>query len=485
MMMKLKFKNLLLLFVMVALAASCGDDDDNGPDLSDPDDADMESVEITDETEELEGAMYGTLTEGTYKLVGDLYILEGEEIVMEPGVRIESTAGGIDVGESHSIFVNGSFYSLGTENNPNWITTVPENRSKANFLKGYLGTIEGRPSAENMVFKWTHIEFGGGPSGPGSNLYDEGETMKTIRTQSFDTKLIVEDSWFFGTTDDAIRPDGAKIAILRNTFESIGGIEGEILNAKNSVQGDFAYNMIIGHGTNGPKTGGSSSGPSSGDVTTDINVYNNTIVGGGFRRVADGRGGSMNIERQARGYWYNNLVVNCRYGMRVVDDTDYDNTYIGYTHYYGNDVFNNDEGDLSNNFYPEHGTIVRDWDAGHNPSNPFPTDHIEGDNLDNVDPEFVDAKIDFMQADYRNVHEGTTHEPLDLNRVGDQDFRLDPNSPLVGAGSATAFNPVNSITTIGDKGLSAPVPGPSDDIGCYPSNNNGNQHFTHDYYPSN
>ncbi|TVR86883.1 MAG: hypothetical protein EA411_09145 [Saprospirales bacterium] len=460
------------------LIVACGSDDDMGPGDPDPDpDPDPnESVEITDETTELQGNMHGTLRSGrTYQLVGDLTVLPDREIVMEEGVRIESTAGGEDGGEAFSFIIRGSFYSLGTEDNPNWITTVPENRTHENWNQGYIGGFIGLVGAQDIVIKWTHMEYFGGRMRGTSSVYDEGETIYGFYTEDESTRLIIEDSWFRYFLDDAIRPEGGKIAILRNTFEGIGGVEGEALNAKSGTVGVFAYNMMIGIATNGPKTG------SGGGLPTQsiIDVYNNTIVGGGFRRVAPGRGGSMNVENGAGGYWYNNAVINCRYGMRVVNDTDYSRTFIGHTHYYGHGIFDDNEGPLSDNFYPENGTIGDD----------FPNDHIVNDNLNNEDPLFVNYQADgFDQEDYRNVHVNSSVEPFNLNFIGDQDFRLQAGSPLVGAGDAEAFMPNATITEIGPRALSFPVPPPSVDIGAFPTSGFadgiGNRHLVHDYYPN-
>ena len=478
----LSFNKLMTLLIAATLFVGCSsDDDDNngtngdsGPVLGPQQTG--ESTEVTGETEELSGAMHGTLQANkTYKLVGDLTVQEGRELVLEEGVRIESTAGGEAMGEAFSFHIFGSFYSLGTESNPNRITTIPENRTESNWNQGYIGGFIGMQGAKDIVLKWTHMEYFGGRMQYQNPVFDEGETIYGFYTEDENTTLIIEDSWLRFFLDDAIRPEGGKIAILRNTFESIGGVEGEALNAKSGTVGVFAYNMVIGLATNGPKTG------SGGGLPTQsiIDVYNNTIVGGGYRRVAPGRGGYMNIERGAGGYWYNNIVANCRYGMRVVDDADYNRTFIGYTHYFGHGTFDNDEGPLSDNFYPENGAINDD----------FPMSHITNDNLDNIDPEFANHDVtQFSQSDYRGVHEQSIITPHNLNRVGNQDFRLSGSSPLIGAGSTSDFTPNNPFgSTTGEKSLTYPIPAPSADIGCYPStgfdNGKGNRHYTHDYYP--
>lgn len=471
------FKRFTFLLALSMLVVACGSDDDMGPTDPDPTDPDPnESVEITDETTELKGNMHGTLRSGrTYRLVGDLTVLPDREIVMEEGVRIESTAGGEAGGETFSFIIRGSFYSLGTEQNPNWITTIPENRSKENWNQGYIGGFIGLAGAKDIVIKWTHMEYFGGRMRGASTVFDEGETIYGFYTEDENTRLIIEDSWFRYFLDDVLRPEGAKIAILRNTFEANGEVEGEALNAKSGTVGVFAYNMIIGMATNGPKTGSGGGLPTQ----TIIDVYNNTIVSGGYRRVAPGRGGSMNVENGAGGYWYNNAVINCRYGMRVVSGTDYSRTFIGHTHYFGHGIFDDNEGPLADNFYPETGTIGID----------FPESHIVNDNLNNEDPMFVNYDAtQFSQADYRFAHENSSIANANLSYIGNQDFRLQPESPLVGAGSTDAFTPTASITEVGPRALSYPVPPPSADIGAYPTtgfnNGVGNRHLVRDYYPN-
>lgn len=453
----MSISNLKYLFFFLALSfmVACGKDDDDT--IIDDDDVTPEgSVLITDATTELQGRMHGVLKSGrTYQLVGDLYIDEGKEILMESGTRLESTAGGVDANQSFSIFVDGSFVSLGTQQNPNWITTTPDKATPENFLKGFVGTIEAREKAEALIFKWTHLQYMGGPSGPGSALYDEGETMKGIRTRTEEVKLIIEDSWFFGTTDDAIRPDGGKISILRNTFEAVGGVEGEGVNVKGGTVGSIAYNVFIGGATNGPKTANSGGKPTQ----ANVDIYNNTILTSGFRRVASGRGGSINIENGAKGKIYNNIIVNCRFGMRVVAGADYANTEINNNWYFGNGSYENVA--FADEFYPSAGVIPEEY--------PFP----DNDFIQNEDPMFVNYDVNqFADSDYLMADE-LSIMPFNMNRVGSQNLRLAPGSPAIGVGY-TGFTPVNIITETGERG--ANVTPPSADLGAYPTDGSGNQH---------
>ena len=53
---------------------------------------------------------------------------------------------------------------------------------------------------------------------------------------------------------------------------------------------------------------------------SNVRMYNNTIVNSGYRRSAAVRGGSINFEEGAGGMAYNNLIVNCKFGLRVVNN---------------------------------------------------------------------------------------------------------------------------------------------------------------------
>jgi hypothetical protein len=85
-------------------------------------------------------------------------------------------------------------------------------------------------------------------------------------------------------------------------------------------------------------------------------MYNNTMVDCGYRRAAAGRGGSLNFEEGSKGVAYNNLMVNCKFGLRIVGSANYsgntlviaDTTNIkyGYNYNYA------DSASVANQFYP-------------------------------------------------------------------------------------------------------------------------------------
>ena len=81
---------------------------------------------------------------------------------------------------------------------------------------------------------------------------------------------------------------------------------------------------------------------------SNLHIYNNTIINCGYRRAAAGRGGSINFEQDAAGLAYNNLMVNCKFGIRIVANpiADTANTHYGYNLNYG------DSASVVNQFIP-------------------------------------------------------------------------------------------------------------------------------------
>ena len=89
----------------------------------------------------------------------------------------------------------------------------------------------------------------------------------------------MEDSWIYGSTDDAVRVTDGKINVMRNTFEKTGSNTGESLNVKSGTVGDIGYNLFIGSATNGTKI--SNAGATA--IQCNVHCYNNTYVDCGYR----------------------------------------------------------------------------------------------------------------------------------------------------------------------------------------------------------
>ncbi|MBC9932460.1 hypothetical protein [Chitinophaga qingshengii] len=421
------------------------------------------SKPITSDT--LSGAIQGTLLAGkTYYFATDITINDGDTLFLQSGVKLIALGDGSSQLKSPQITVNGSLISLGTKEAPNYITVSEALRTPENAFKGIWGGIQCTPAKDkqggDLILKWTHLEYAGGPVAIGNDVYKAGDPRYMIYFANVDKNFILEDSWITGSKDDAIRTDGGRISIMRNTFEMCGEKGGEALNMKSGTIGDVAYNVAIGTATNAFKVS------NSGDKTiqANVNIYNNTMINCGFRQTKEGRGGGINYEAFAKGKAFNNLFINCRVSMRVVGGAgtgaDLANLSYGNNLYYGNAP-----------------TLVTQFNATDGVSTFGATD-IHGDIKQNS-PVFYAYDVD--QFDYATLG-GTNKAPavswkqqaLPLLRQGTSNFRIRQGSPAIGKGN-TQFAPMN-ITSMKNEGAAAEVTRPGKDLGAYQLDGTGNQH---------
>lgn len=440
-------RKLTLLTVLLSfLAISCSDDNPTQVEIDEPDDNDEDIVTITDDTTELEGEMRGTLLEGrTYVMKGDVIIPEGEEIIAEPGVTVIAEGDGGDIGPEFT--VHGSFMSLGTQANPVLLTVPEELRTHENRFAGLWGGLQGSETTAAIVLKWTRMEYFGGEGGPGTPR--AGSIRYGIWTLSDQTEVVIEDSWFYGGKDDVYRPVGGKINIVRNIFEEIGEDGGDVINVKGGTVGNIAYNLVIGGATNSFKPSDDGDSP----VQSNIAVYNNTILNSGFRRAGLNRGANINFENGARGVAYNNILVNNKRGIRVLEDSDLVNIDVDYNLYYATHQ------ELADEFIPS--------DAEGSTLEVLGDNNMIGEAGD-YNPMFVNYDIDlYTMEDY----ESFLDQPLEMNIVSPWDFRLSAESPAIGAGT-TDFDLIDVDFTL--TGEAAPtLMQPHADLGAYPTDGSG------------
>jgi hypothetical protein len=423
----------------------------------------------------LAGPIKGTLlADQVYTVGGDVYINEGDTLVVQPGVHINFPG---DM--PYCFVVKGTFLSLGTQEKPIYFTVpsavktdqIGADPTKDPALQGLWGGILGETGFKSIIIKWTHIEFGGGKLGTSPvSFIANGKTCYAISTNDPNGLLVLEDSWIYGALDDPIRPFGCKMHIMRNTFEKCGFTGGEAMNIKSGVVGDFAYNLIIGSATNGPKA----SNNGGKNPQTNINMYNNTIITSGWRRNSAGRGGSLNYEEGSRGLYYNNLMVNCKYGPRVVGATanyngnalvvaDTANIKGGYNYNYV------DKADIAGEIYPVgFATKPSAFDIPA-PSTFLPAKYVPGQVYDGS------SVVGKNNPQFKNFPLPQTTPTLgDIAVVGTFDFHLTATSPAIGKGY-TGFAPLGVIPVNAKFGATEITP-PSSDIGCFPSNGKGNKH---------
>ena len=428
----------------------------------------------------------------TYNIQGDIMINAGDTLNIQPGAQV------IFMGQ-YNIWVKGNLFSLGSKSAVINITyngaskqdqpSTPVASDPA--YQGLWGGIWCDTSAQNVVLKWTNITFAGAPIAntppiAGASVGDSYD----IFFQNKNGNFIMEDSWLYGATDDAIRFKSGRFSFMRNTLEKGGPTGGDFFNCKGSSVGDCAYNLFIGCATNGPKA--SNHAQPAGGAQTNCNFYNNTIVNSGYRMVELGRGGSIDYEEGAKGNAYNNLVVNCRFGFRIVGATE---SYLGNAllvadttsmkGHYGNQFNYSDSAIGVAEFYPVTPDSSADGTGGvphagmwaypqstdiPNIVSILPTGFYPGDTYSSIV-----GQVQTMQQNpkFANFPLPEASTPQNIAYATGFDFHLQSGSPAIGKGF-TGFSPLAVVPQGGDFGANETAPG--GDIGAYQSNGSGNQH---------
>ena len=416
------------------------------------------------------GAIKGTMLSGkTYTIGCDVIVNKGDTLFLQPGVTINVT-------NKSAIIVKGIFISQGTAASPNWITVssaVKNDTPGADPATdpAYGGLWKGLyadSSCKLMVLKWTHIEFAGGALGTSSASVagQSNTTAFSILFQNYLGSFVIEDSWIYGGVDDPVRVSSGRIAIFRNTMEKGGLNGGDGFNVKGATQGDMAYNFFIGNATGGQKA--SNKGQPSGAPTCNVVMYNSTFINCGYRQIQTGRGANINFEEGARGKFYNNLAVNCKFGYRVVNTpvADTANLSYGYNYQYGDSV------SVTSQFFPV-GYITRPQTTDYpNPASYLPANYTLGAIYDGTavvqqgNPKFVNYPLPVTGG----------LKLRDISAVGNFNFHLQANSPCVGKGyTGLNLQPLKMVVEDPIYGVSY-YPQPGVDLGAYQLNGFGNNH---------
>jgi hypothetical protein len=413
----------------------------------------------------LSGSIKGTMLQGqTYTVAGDITVNAGDTLVIQPGVTVKITG-------KYDFIVKGTFLSLGTQAAPIWITSgtahqdqpfssITASLSSDPAYQGQWYGINCDTTCALFVMKWTHVEFGGAtfastPPVAGTTV---GTASFLIMFQNINGIFDMEDSWIYGSTDDAVRITDGKINVMRNTFEKCGSNTGEALNVKSGTVGDIAYNLFVGAATNGTKM--SNAGATA--IEANLHCYNNTYVDCGYRSdTYAGHGGSIDLEKQGKAYIYNNLIVNSRVGLRIVNTADTTNSQYGNTYNYGDSL------SVANQFYSVGDATHPQTTDIPTPSSYLPSGYTEGAVYDGSsvvsvgNPQFKN----FTLPNYK-------YQQYDF--ASGFDFHLASNSPAIAKGY-TSFAPLGVVPVSANFGATA-VDAPGADMGCYQSNGTGNLH---------
>jgi hypothetical protein len=426
------------------------------------------------------GSISGTMLSGkTYTVSCDIFVNPGDSLIIEPGVRVifQNQAG---------LIVQGNLFSLGTAEKPIYLTVTGQTKTDAPVL-GYSASkdsafagkwkgVIGDKTCKYLILKWTHIEYAGALLGntvaPLLGLAATDNSYGVFFSNGAGY-FVFEDSWIYGTVDDAIRVagSGGNFAIFRSTFEKCGKSGGDVLNVKAGGIGDMAYNFFIGNATNALKAANSGSGP--GINNCEVRIYNNTLISGGWRQTKSGRGGSINFEKLAYGQAFNNLIVNCRWGLRLSSDIP-DTAYM-YKGNYGYNFYWAENATIANQIFPYTPGAVTKPVATDLP-NPFsylPTNYAytpcvayDGTKaVQAIDPQFYNYPLP-VQGGYA---------AQDITAIGNFKFTLKSTSPCIGKGF-TNFKPMKVVPVDVKYGITS-YSEPGKDIGCYQFDGTGNQHY--------
>ena len=456
------------------------------------------------------GSYKGTMTSGnTYTINGNFIINKGDTLLLQPGVTVCAAPNSAAI-----VIVKGVLISLGTQAKPNYFTACsitptdapevnPATDPTWNGGNGQWLGIACDTSCRLCDLQWTHIEYVGGlyPGTLPFNAGTSGAAAWPVFFQNASGDFILTDSWIYGSCDDGIRFAGGRIYCARNTLEKLGYTGGDGLNAKNGTQGDMSFNLCMGDATNTTKC----SNKGGAATECNINMYNNTYVDCGYRQASyAARGSDIDYEQQGEGICYNNLIVNCRNGIRVGNGENQipwpDTTHltIGYNYIYADSVwevnqfFDNIAGSgLKPNAYivpnflvPPASTYLPNggkdfYDPTSNPNGDDPAYNAPALALQN-NPMFVNFPLPEPIPAGGNLSYICSVNTGNALGVGTYDFHLKAGSPAIGVGF-TGFKPFQNIINPVSKDITnanfAPIVSqPSADMGCYPSAGGGNQH---------
>src|SRR5579872_5184213 len=237
------------------------------------------------------------LTDSTYTVNGDVTVLKGDTLTVQPGAVI-------NVPGNHAFYIQGVFQSLGTPAQPITFTSPTAQ-------PGQWGGFQA-DSCQGFTAYWTKFLWTGGPD-------SSGGTRQAISI-SVPIPVDIEDCWFVGGQDNQIGVfSTANVKILRNSFYGNGTTDGEAIDFHSGVTGVVAYNVIWGQAGSAIKVYTSSTIQ---NPQTDVEVYNNTCVDNGFRRGAAEPGRGVIVDAYSQARVYNNLLANNYWSLDITQTAD-------------------------------------------------------------------------------------------------------------------------------------------------------------------
>lgn len=263
------------------------------------------------------GGLLGTrtLTAGTYTLDSSAFVDVSETLTVLPGVKVLATG-------NYNIEIAGTFICNGTDENPIIFTANDEKTAHDSLGRsGWWGGILIDSTSLNVSVTYTHIDYTGGPDGSGG--FQASFDVEGSQSYNGGAKIIFENNWMFGGMDDAIHLKGyITVSVKKNVLQRLGGPDGDLMNIKAGVQGDIAYNYIWSSANSSIKL---NTGKTVLSPQTKLNIYNNTMIDGSWRKVGE-LSSAILIDQFSAANIYNNIIVACRNGINITSKADANNT---------------------------------------------------------------------------------------------------------------------------------------------------------------
>ncbi|MGL4293160.1 MAG: right-handed parallel beta-helix repeat-containing protein [Bacteroidales bacterium] len=253
----------------------------------------------------------------TVFLTDHFLVKKDQSLYVEEGAKIIASNSEL----KPEIVVLGNLYCMGTATSP-IVFSVEESSKNDRFSRNWGGIICGYDSRE-VYLNHTTIEYGGAQTTDKSLSFinelfktETGEGVPGLHFCNPQGALVIINSTFRNNAEDHLYITGGKSIIANNKFITNGFDGGEAINYKSECLADLAYNLIYDANTNAFKL--SNSGFQN--IQSHLYVYNNTILNSGWRRPKV-KGGSIWLEQTVLAKLYNNLIADCRWGLKQSIET--------------------------------------------------------------------------------------------------------------------------------------------------------------------
>lgn len=257
----------------------------------------------------------------------------GTSLYIEPGVKVTCKS---DVQVPIEIVVLGNLYCMGSAQKPVVFTSDTQKpESWGGIICGY--------NAEEVVLNHVEVAYAGATPTESSASFQNHLFKTTIdggvpafHFCNVNGKFVMANCFFHDNYNDQTYFTGGKGVIINNIFADSGNAAdgGEAINVKAGCKLDIANNLIYNACTNAFKL--SNAGNSETVSLTEMTVYNNTMVNCGWRRSKNKKGGSVWVEKAAKPVFVNNLIYDCRYGLKQPkqDGADMEHSRLTPNYYY-------------------------------------------------------------------------------------------------------------------------------------------------------